>query len=85
MNEMARLIDKKYDQINSMPLFVKYFENVSLEQIEEDDDYFIENAKKGIDIIFSRDLIVKAILYFPVSLNHLISTGKCSPLICPSQ
>ena len=95
MYELAGWIDRNYNIIKHTELFVRYFADTDLEQIEDDDTFYVENSDKGIDVVFSENLDVIAVHLFsgkflnlnifneelPFDLNFLFSRVKVSRLL----
>ena len=59
MYELALWIDKHIDEISNSTLYEKYFSAIELDKIA--DEFFLENLNKGIDIVFTEKLIVRAV------------------------
>ncbi|MGZ3776388.1 MAG: hypothetical protein ACXVI9_01950 [Mucilaginibacter sp.] len=59
MDELAGWIDKDIKSISNTKLFLKYFSEIQIEEIEG--TFFFNNEEKGIDIILADNEIVRAI------------------------
>ena len=59
MQEFVTWIDKSLEEISLRKLFIEYFSEIEIDNIE--DTYFLSNKLKGIDITFTDELIVKSI------------------------
>src|ERR1700754_5113173 len=59
---LTNWIDKRFDYINSEPLFKECLGEIEMEEI--DGTYYLLNVEKGIDIVLSDALVVQSIHLF---------------------
>lgn len=59
MYELFNWLDKHINEISDSDLYKKNFSDRIIDNIEE--DFFLENLDKGIDVIFTNEMIVSSI------------------------
>lgn len=57
--EFLKWIDRSLNEINKTSVFLNFFGNIDLEQIE--DRLYLENEEQGIDIVLSLDFIITSV------------------------